>query len=353
MVRCPQCGHQNLPSFPSCSKCGTALGAGGGPGFAGPPARDDYQQLMAKRAAASKRNKMLLLGIAIVGVGFAAVRIAQEHKRKGAAQAKLDYVERFIEAEKRETGAFWNCVMAGQVDIGMFANASQIQQKIESAYFTQMKTFSDYLVTECVPKVERARQAFGSMHKDAPAEFVGPVNEYQASLPKLQAGIEDYAEKIKNRQTVKDVDQLIQEHGNAWHSSPETPTPEGIAFEKFMHCAVPGLAKMKDAQALLEFMADQCFKKDPVKFMDRVRSECGPILEKVDPAAKPSGTWKLSAKTLFEDEARQLSAWESCGKKSRKGKKVEDLEVFLVALGDYMKARAEIAKTAREIQEAK
>ena len=25
MVQCPQCGHHNLPSFPACSKCGTAL----------------------------------------------------------------------------------------------------------------------------------------------------------------------------------------------------------------------------------------------------------------------------------------------------------------------------------------
>jgi len=34
---------------------------------------------------------------------------------------------------------------------------------------------------------------------------------------------------------------------------PPDPTPEAVAFEKFLYCAVPGLAKMKDAQALLEF----------------------------------------------------------------------------------------------------
>ena len=60
--------------------------------------------------------------------------------------------------------------MASEVDVGMFTNASQIQQRIESAYATQQKTFSDHLLTECVPKMERARQAFGGLH-DPPAEL--------------------------------------------------------------------------------------------------------------------------------------------------------------------------------------
>jgi hypothetical protein len=95
-------------------------------------------------------------------------------------------------------------------------------------------------------------------------------------LPQLQSGIEEYAEKLKSRQGLKDVDQLIQEMGGAWHSG--GVTPEGIAYEKFLNCAIPGLGKMKDPQAVLEFMADACFKKDPVAFMDRVRKDCGPLL---------------------------------------------------------------------------
>jgi hypothetical protein len=119
-----------------------------------------------------------------------------------------------------------------------------------------------------------------------------------------------------------------------------------------MHCAVPGLAKMKDTQAMLEYLADTCYKKDPVAFMDRVRKECGPILANVDPKAKPSGTWKLSGQKFYEQDARQLQAWESCGRKSRKGKKAEDLATFLVALGDYMEARTGVVKVARAIKDS-
>jgi hypothetical protein len=233
----------------------------------------------------------------------------------------------------------------------MFTKAEQFQQRIESAYFTQQKTFSDYLVTECVPKIERARQSFGGL-RDAPTELAGPIEKYRDTLPKLQAGLEDYAEKLKSRGTVKDVDQLIQETGNAWHSTPD-PTPEAVAFEKFLYCAVPGLAKMKDAQALLEFLADQCFKKDPVAFMDKVRTDCGALLNVADKEAKVEAksvpTWKTTHKLFFEDDARQLQAWESCGKRSRKGKKKEDLENFLLTVNDYMAARTGVASAARDI----
>jgi hypothetical protein len=266
----------------------------------------------------------------------------------------VNFAEQFVELEKRETGAFWNCVMASEVDIGMFQKGEQFQQRIEAAYFTQQKTFADYLTTECIPKIERARQAFGGL-RNAPSELAGPIEKYRESLPKLQSGLEDYAENIKKRGTTKDADQLIQELGNNWHMTADI-TAETAAYEKFLYCAIPGLAKMKDSQEVLVFMSDQCFKKDPVAFMDRVRKDCGQLLvvankdAKVDP--KSVSTWKQSHKQFLEEDMRQMQAWESCSKKSRKGKKKEDLEQFLSAVNDYMAGRSGVAATARSIQEA-
>ena len=353
MVSCAKCGHQNLPSSSTCSKCGAPLPAPVAP--VGPPvidSVDEYARLMAVREAARKRNRMIIVSIVavvVIALGYLQVK---ERNRKAAAQQKLDYAAQFVELEKRETGAFWNCVMASEVDVGMFQKAEQFQQRIESAYFTQQKTFSDYLTTECVPKIERARQAFGGL-RDAPAELAGPIDKYRETLPKLQAGLEDYAENIKKRGSVKDVDQLIQETGGAWHSTPD-PTPEAVAYEKFLYCAIPGLAKLKDAQALLEFLREQCYSKDPVAFMDKVRADCGGLLNVADKEAKVNPksvpTWKTTRKLIFEEEARQLQAWESCGKRSRKGKKKEDLEGFLLTVNDYMAARAGVANAARDIE---
>ena len=195
MVSCPKCGHQNLPSATNCSQCGTPLPAavpGGYPGGApgGLDGVEEYARQMAAREAVRKRNRMIIGVIVLVVIGFVVFKQVQDRNRKAAAQDKLNFAERFVELEKRETGAFWNCVMASEVDIGMFQKGEQFQQRIESAYFTQQKTFADYLTTECIPKIERARQAFGGL-RDAPAELAEPIDKYRESLPKLQSGLED------------------------------------------------------------------------------------------------------------------------------------------------------------------
>jgi hypothetical protein len=274
MIVCPKCGHQNLPSYPTCSRCGTAL-----TNAAAISAQEDLNRLMIDRARITKRNRTISIGVALAAFAFLAYRYVGDRKSKGDIQAKLDHVSRWVELEKRETGTFWNCVMASEVDIGQFQNAGQIQQRIEAAYATQQKTFSEHLMTDCVPKLESARAAFNGLEAP-PAELRAGFEQYKASLPELKKGIEIYAERIRNRGDVKDIDQLIQQYGDAWHAE-QSPTPTTIAFERFMHCAVPNLEKMKDAQAMLEFLADACYKKDPVSFMDRVRRT----------AARSSRTW--------------------------------------------------------------
>ncbi len=344
MTKCPRCGHQNLPDFPNCSACGTPL-HGGAPATTG----DEYARLMAQRAQAGQRNRKVIAIVVAAAVVVGGAIWYGDYKRKAQQQAKLNFFERWAELEKRETGSFFNCVMAAEIDMNMVSNAQQIQQKIEVAYLSQQKTFAGYLTSDCVPRIERARQEFGSL-RDPPAEFVSALGRYTGALPKLQAGIEAYAEKVKGRSGLKDIDQLIQEHGNAWHSG-SSPTPEAVAFEKFMHCAVPGLAKMKDVQEMLQHLAGVCFKKDAVgPFMDKVRNDCGPILTGAA-TSKPSPTWKVSQR-FYEQDARQLRAWDDCAKKSRKGKKVDDLAGFLTAVGEYMEARTEVVKSARDVRES-
>ena len=173
-----------------------------------------------------------------------------------------------------------------------------------------------------------------------------PLEKYSAAMPKMLEGLESYAEKLKSRGAVKDVDGSIQEVGAAFTTD---PTVESVAFEKFMVCAIPDLDKKKDIQGVLEFLAETC-KKDPVAFMTKVRADCGNLVQGVDKDAKPapSKTFKANVKKFWEEQQRQLQAWEWCGKKSRKGKKVLDLEAFLTAASDYIEARGEVVKTARE-----
>jgi hypothetical protein len=172
------------------------------------------------------------------------------------------------------------------------------------------------------------------------------MEKYVAALPRMQTGLEVYAEKIKGRGAVKDVDQSIQEVGGAFTTD---VTPESVAFEKFMVCAIPDLAKKKDIQEVLQSLAETC-KGNAVEFMTKVREECGALVQNVDKDAKPvpSKTFKANAKKFFEEDQRQLQAWDYCAKRSRKGKKQLDLEEFLNAASDYMEARALVVQTAKE-----
>jgi hypothetical protein len=301
---------------------------------------------MAERAAAAKRKRNLFGLIAVVVVGGGLFFFQKNAAKNKQAQAILDAAGRFAERDKTEMGAFWNCAMSSEVDVGMFNSADQIQQRIESAYFTQQKTYSEHLTTECVPKLEGAKSAMAAV-PDLPDALKPSLDKYLATLPKMQAGLESYAEKLKSRGAVKDVDGAIQEVGGGFTAD---PTAESVAFEKFLVCAVPDLEKKKDVQALLENLADTC-KKDAVTFMTKVRTDCGSLVTGVDKDSKPSPDKSFKAiakKFVEEDNSRLLQAWEFCGKRSRKGKKQLDLEDFLLASSDYMEARSELVKTARE-----
>lgn len=311
-----------------------------------PPGMDEYQRLMTERAAAEKRKRTIytIVGLAVLGGG--GFWMFQQRRKNAVAQSVMDAGGRFAEREKSEMGAFWNCVMSSEVDIGSFNSADQVQQRIESAFFTQQKTYPDHVLEECIPKLEGAKSAMASI-PDMPEVLRPSLDKYVATFPKMQSGLESYATKLKTRGAVKDVDGAIQEIGGAFTVD---PTPESVAFAKFLSCAVPDLDKKKDLQALLEGLADTC-KKDPVPFMTKARTDCGGLVTNVDKTAKPAPDKNfkvVSKKFVEEDNSRLLQAWEYCGKRSRKGKKQQDMEDFLVAFGDYMEARNDVAKTARE-----
>jgi hypothetical protein len=314
---------------------------------AGPPGMDEYQRLMAERAAEEKRKRVIYAVVSVAVLGGGGYWWMQQRHKAAAAQALMDAGGRFAERDKSEMGGFWNCVMSGQIDIGMFNSAEMIQQRIESAYFTQQKTYPEHVIDDCIPKLEGAKSAMAALGPDMPDLLRPPLDKYLATLPRMQSGLESYAEKLKTRVAVKDVDQSIQEVGGGFTAD---ATPEGVAFERFLVCAVPDLDKKKDVQGLLEELADTC-KKDAVTFMNRVRDACGPLVTNVDKTGKPaaSKTFKANAKKFVEeDNSRLLQAWEFCGKRSRKGKKQMDMEDFLLASSDYMEARSELVKTVRD-----
>jgi hypothetical protein len=259
-------------------------------------------------------------------------------------QTLLDVVGRFADLDKTDVGAFWNCVTGTEVDVGMFESVDQIQQRVESAYFTKQKRYPEILTKECVPRLAAARLKSAALRREMAGVLKPPFEKYLAALPRMQQGIVSYAAKLAKRGAVKDVDVRIQEVGAAFTTE---PTPESIAFVKFMACAIPDLDQKPDIETVLEFMANTC-KTDSVSFMTRVRAACGALVQNVNKNAKPSRTFAANAEKFYEEDQRQLLAWEWCGKQARKRKNLLDLETFLTAAGDYLEARGEVVGAARE-----
>jgi hypothetical protein len=308
---------------------------------------DEYQRLIAERAAAQKKKRTVFGVVLVAALAAGGYWWKQQKDKATAAQNVLDAAGRFAERDKTEMGAFWSCTFGSDIDVGTLSSASQIQKRVEGAYFTQQKTFSEHLTTECVPKLERARGTMGSLVADMPPELKPSLEKYVGALPRMQTGLEVYADKLKSRGATKDVDQVIQEVGAAFTAD---PTAESVAFEKFLVCAIPDLGKKKDTQEVLQYLFETCKKGDPVAFMGRVHEQCGQLVQNVDKDAKaaPSKTFKATVKRLSDAPERLADAFGDCAKWSRKGKKVLDLEDFLNAAGDYMESRAELVQTAKE-----
>ncbi|MDX2020190.1 MAG: hypothetical protein SF187_08110 [Deltaproteobacteria bacterium] len=341
MSPCPTCGHANPPSFSVCSRCGANLPGGGD---------DPIASLAADQARARKRSRTIYGAVAVVGLGLLAAFAVKDRMTKAAVGKKLQWLDTWAEQDKAEVGSLLNCLTQSNLPVDAFSTADQVQAKVEQAAGVQPKTFAEHLRVECMPIGDRVTATFAAK-TDVPEEFKAGFDAYKGSLPKLKDGIGTFADRLDVLIEGGDMAAKLQAAGDAWHAS-ETPTPESIAFERFLQCAVPGIAQIKDAQGLLQTLATECYKKDAAGFMQTVQDKCGALVTKIDISAKPSATYKASMKKFYEPEQRMMKAWEDCVRRGRKGGRDNNLAQFLHAFGEYVQARVEIARAAKALSDA-
>mgnify|MGYP006183189231 CR=1 FL=1 len=63
MIRCLKCGHQNLPSYPACGKCGASLA-----GAADAMAHDEQRRLMQERVTKARKGRTVYMGFGLVAL---------------------------------------------------------------------------------------------------------------------------------------------------------------------------------------------------------------------------------------------------------------------------------------------
>lgn len=286
---------------------------------------------------AKGRRWTILLGATGVLAAASACR-RQPVAGEGGVPGEQDaFLVRWTAIDRDETGLVWRCVFNNDVDIAQVDNASQVRRLIETAYAGQKKTFADHLLGACVPKVAAARQALAAMAGPPPA-LAGSFRAYATSLAKLERALGLYAERMKTRAPIKELDDLMVEHARTWYADTK-PTPRAIAYHRFLACAVPGLEELADGQALYQRLADSCFKANPLPFMERVRRECGPLLQNVDAKASLPKSYASVRSRLSDREARQVQSWERCSDIARAQQRMQDAEELLSAVTEYLAAR--------------
>ncbi len=307
------------------------------PNAAAPPDLNDF----ALKKKGSKTPMIVVGSIAAVAAGVFIYRSMQTQKIR---EMHVAVMKQFQDVEKNDViGKFWACLLGAGVDPGMFQNNLALSQRLEGAFGTDPKNFPTKVREECTPMAVDAKHKIESI--SAPAMYDDALKAYEKSLGDLSAAFDDWSKVAPTHLAEREVGAKVGTYGTAWHAfAGGKPGSDVVAYDRFLHCAAPGVDKMKDGQELVEFLFKQC--KDP-KYLDRLKNECSKEVstEGVPQLATPG--FKTALKKLQADD-RELSAFDDCLRKSRKAMRSDDSEEVGRAWLEYMEAGRKVREVGKE-----
>jgi hypothetical protein len=285
------------------------------------------------------KTPLIVVGVIVVGVGaFFMYRSMQTQKQK---ELHANVMHQFADLEKDEVvGKFWACLFGPGVDPGTFPNNLALAQRVEVAFSADPKSFPNKVREDCTPKAIDARHKVETL--SAPAEYEPAFKKYEDSLTALSGAFDDWAKLAPSHMQERLMGQKVNSDGTAWHAyAGGKPAADVIAYDRFLHCAIPTVDKMKDGQAVVEYLYNQC--KDP-KYLAKVSTQCGKEVTTEGVPQAPTPGFKSTVGRLAGDD-RELSAFDHCLHKSRAAKRTDDSE----AIGRAWMAYMEAGRAVREI----
>jgi hypothetical protein len=236
---------------------------------------------------------------------------------------------RWAEVERVDVAAAWQCLFNKDVDVGQLQNGQQVRRLLEAAHDGLKDEYPKHLLG-CLTHLGQARRVLGTPRATAGAR-------YAASLEALEGALHLYAERLERLEPMEELDEEIVAHARAWYTDGDG---RHAGYERFLACAVPELQTLADDRALYDWLADRCFKHDPVRFMARVRKECGPLLEQESPSptlAQSRRKFHLGA------EKPQIQSWESCSDIALEQQRLADARELVAASDAYLAARPRLS----------
>lgn len=294
----------------------------------------------------------LAFGIAALAViGFLAYR---SHKSREQRKLHVAFLEQLQDYEKNQVNGFWRCLFGKEGDGRRFNQAEQLNNQLEAALYADPKSFPEKVSGECVKKALDASRKVRDFSPPAPAVYEQSLDEYGKALAGLANSLNTWAEGAGKRVETKLRENKISSAGDAWSATdnPNKADPAAWQYDTFLHCSVPNLDKMKDAQELLEFLASQCtenkakgWKSNP-EFLAKLRDKCIPEAQEVP--TKTPATFKATFNKYGAEYERMSQAWGMCLRKMTKESKKDDLEQFDKAWVESVNASTKLRKVAKE-----
>lgn len=280
----------------------------------------------------SRMPVLIAVGVVAAGViGFLVFRSIHHHN---LLKTHAAFMEEFQNLEKQNMGAFWTCVLGSNADPGSFNDNLALGGRIEGQFAADPLEYPDKVINDCIPKLQDASTAAGRLH--GPDDYDDALATYNKSIPELDKGIREWAERAKSRGAQRDAEKKITAAGNAFHSVAGDAPPEAVAYDRFLRCAFSNLDRFADGQALVENLFNSC--KDPA-FVDKMLNTCSKVAGAK--GEKADARFKGSLKKFGEDD-RDMQAWDDCFRKARKGAKQDDLATFGKAWVDYLQAGGKV-----------
>jgi hypothetical protein len=309
-------------------------------GSGAPPPVDPNADFALKKSGS--KTPWIIVGVIVVAVvGFFGYSAMQTQKTR---ELHAGVMKQFADVERQEVvGKFWACLFGPGVDPGTFPNNLALSQRLDSAFAVDPKSYPTKVREDCTPKATDAKHSVESI--SAPPEYGPALKDYAKSLDELAAAFDGWAKVAPSHIAEKLVGQKVDTDGNAWHQfQGGKPTPDVIAFDRFLHCAVPTVDKMKSGQEVVEFLFKSC--KDQ-KYLERLQNECGKEVTAEGVVQMPTPGFKGALAKLQADD-RDLSAFDDCLRKSRKLKRSDDAGDVGRAWVSYMEAGRKVREIGKQ-----
>jgi hypothetical protein len=275
----------------------------------------------------------------------------RSYQNRQKVKLHVAFLEGYQEFEKNQVSAFWKCLFGKDGDGRRFNAVEGLNASLEGQLFGDPKTFPEKVNSDCVPKALKASKGIKDL--SPPPEYDESLDKYAKSLAALANTLQVWAEGAPKRVETMERQNKIKTAGDTWSTTanPAKADPAAWQYDRFLHCAVPDLDKMKDGQAVLDMLASKCIVNKSkgwdldMAFLNKIRDVCIP--EAQEAPAKQPPSFKATFTKLGEFYDQMDKGFGTCFRKMKKESKKDDLAQFDQAWADWINGSSGVREVAQ------